>query len=185
MFHQNIKTSQYAWNSASIDDTAIPRCIAAVRREFRFPLDIELLDQPSINNKEHSALFNYLRNISCNSQFFIFVLQTLIEERCSIHRERWNKNREAYKFNKGDVVKVHVHIQSKLDNGEVGKLSYRARGPFQIIEDLGSDSYHVKRYNDASTAVSKYKGTDLYLMPPAIFPSDLLDTMDVRYLDYL
>ena len=108
MFHQNIKTSQYAWNSAPIDDTYILRCGATVRREFRFPLDIELLDQPSINNKEHSALFNYLRNISCNSQFFIFVLQTLIEEHCSIHREQWNKNREAYKFNKGDVVKAHV-----------------------------------------------------------------------------
>ena len=44
VFHQNIKTSQYAWNSAPIDDTDIPRCVAAVGREFRFPLDIELLD---------------------------------------------------------------------------------------------------------------------------------------------
>ena len=88
VFHQNIKTSQYAWNSASIDDTYIPRCVAAVGREFKFPLDIELLDQPSLNNKEHSALFHYLRNVSCNSQFSISVLQTLIEERRSTHRER-------------------------------------------------------------------------------------------------
>ena len=184
VFHQNIKTSQYALNSAPIDDTDILRCVDAVGREFRFLLDIELLDQPILNNKEHSALFHYLRNISCNSQFSISVLQTLIEERHSAHRERWNKNRETYKFNKGDVVKAHIQIQSKLDNGEVGKLSYRARGPFQIIEDLGSDSYHVKRYNDTSAAVRKYKGTDLYLLPPAIFPSDPLDTMDVRYLNY-
>ena len=83
------------------------------------------------------------------------------------------------------MVKAHIQVQSKLDNGEVSKLSYIAHGPFQIVNDLIRDSYHVKRYNDASTAVSKYKGTDLYLMPPAIFPSDLLDTMDVRYLDYL
>ena len=40
VFHQNVKTSQYAWNSAPIDDTYIPRCVAAVGREFRFPLDI-------------------------------------------------------------------------------------------------------------------------------------------------
>ena len=78
VFHQNIKTSQYAWNNAPIDDTDIPRCVAAVGREFRFALDIELLDQPSLNNKEHSTLFHYLRNISCNSQFSISVLQTLI-----------------------------------------------------------------------------------------------------------
>ena len=32
VFHQNIKTSQYAWNSAPIDDTDIPRCVVAVER---------------------------------------------------------------------------------------------------------------------------------------------------------
>ena len=88
VFHQNIKPSQYAWNSVTIDDTYIPRCVATIGREFRFPLDIELLNQPSLNNKEHSALFHYLLNISCNSQFSISVLQTLIEERSSTHRER-------------------------------------------------------------------------------------------------
>ena len=81
-------------------------------------------------------------------------------------------------------MKAHVQVQSKLDNGEVGKLSYRARGPFQIIEDLGSDSYHVKRHNNANSVVRKDKGTELYLLPPAIFPSDPLDTMDMRYLNY-
>ena len=43
-----------------------------------------------------------------------------------------------------------------MGNGEVGKILYRARGPFQIIEDLGSDLYHVKRYNDANFAVMRY-----------------------------
>ena len=67
VFRHNIKTSQYAWNSAPIDNTDIPRCVATIRREFRSPLDIKLLDQPSIHNKEHSALFHYLRNISCDT----------------------------------------------------------------------------------------------------------------------
>ena len=39
---------------------------------------------------------------------------------------------------------------------------------------LGNNSYHVKGYNDANSVVRKYKETDLYLLPPAIFPSDLL-----------
>ena len=81
-------------------------------------------------------------------------------------------------------MKAHIQVQSKLDNEKVGKLSYRARGLFQIIEDLGNDSYHVKRYNDANSAVRTYKGIDLYLLPPSIFLSDPLDTMDVRYLNY-
>ena len=88
MFHQNIKKAQYSWNSAPIDNTYIPRCVAAVGREFRYPLDIGLPNQPSRNNKEHSALFYYLRNVSCDSQFSISILQTLIGERRSTHRER-------------------------------------------------------------------------------------------------
>ena len=85
---------------------------------------------------------------------------------------------------KGDVVKDHVQVQSKLDNVEVGKLSYNARGLFQIIEVLGDDLYHVQHYNEIDSAVRKYKGTDIYLLPPAIFPSDPLDTIYVRYLNY-
>ena len=82
------------------------------------------------------------------------------------------------------MVKARVQVQLKLDNKEVGKLLYRARVLFQIVEDLRSDSYHVKRNNDANYTVRKCKGTDLYLLPPAIFPSDPLDTMNARYLNY-
>ena len=73
--------SQYAWNSAPIDDTDIPRCVAAIGREFRFPLYVELLEQPSLNEDNNSALFHYLRNVSCNSKFAVPVLHTLLEER--------------------------------------------------------------------------------------------------------
>ena len=79
VFHQNIKTLQYAWYSTPIDDIDIPRCVATVGREFPIPLDIKLLEQPSLNNKEHLGLFHYLRNVSCYSKFSIYILQTLIE----------------------------------------------------------------------------------------------------------
>ena len=82
------------------------------------------------------------------------------------------------------MAKAYIQVQSKLDNGEVGEFSYRAHGSFQIIEDLGSDSYHVKRYNDANSEVRKYKGTYLFILLSAIFPNNPLDTMDVRYLNY-
>ena len=41
-FVQNVKTSQYAWNSAPIDNTDIPCCLAAVGRHFMFPMDVDL-----------------------------------------------------------------------------------------------------------------------------------------------
>ena len=69
VLHQNAKTSQYSWNSAPIDEIDIPRCVAAIGREFRFPLDAELLKQPSLNERDNSALFHYLRNVSYNSKF--------------------------------------------------------------------------------------------------------------------
>ena len=81
-------------------------------------------------------------------------------------------------------MKVHVQVQSKLDKGEVGKLSYKARGPFQVVEILGNVSHYVQRYNEIDSAVRKHKGVNLYLLPPAIFSSDPLDTMDVRYLNH-
>ena len=75
----NIKTSQFAWNSAAIDNTDIPRCVAAVGREFKFPLDIELQPSPTLNDDSNSALFNYLRDVSCNSTFSQAVLSILID----------------------------------------------------------------------------------------------------------
>ena len=54
-------TSQYAWNSAPIDSTDIIRSVAAVGREFRFPLDVELLDIPTLlNDNNNTALMTCL-----------------------------------------------------------------------------------------------------------------------------
>ena len=183
-FHENSKTSQYAWNSAPIDDTDIPRCLAAVGRHFKFPMDVALSADPTLNDDSQSALFTYLRDVSNDSQFATAVLQILIEERRTAHRDRWNSKRAAKQFKVGDVVKAHVQVQSNSSNGDVKKLSYQARGPFQIKETLDSDSYIVERYNSSSTSTRKYKGTELYLLPPALFPHEPVDTMDQRYLNF-
>ena len=58
-------------------------------------------------------------------------------------------------------MKGRIQVQSKLDNEKIGKLSYIGCGVLQIIEDLGSDSYYIKRYNDSNSAIRKYKGTHL------------------------
>ena len=108
VFYQNTKTSQYSWNIAPIDDTDIPRCVAATGREFRFSLDVELIEQPSLNERDNSALFHYLRDVSCNSKLSVSVLQTLLEERRLAHKERWNKDKVLLKFKVGDVFKAHV-----------------------------------------------------------------------------
>jgi hypothetical protein len=63
-------------------------------------------------------------------------------------------------------------------------LSYQARGPFKIITDLGHQSFEVQKLDKPTSATRKYKSTDLYLLPPSLFPPEPLDTMDQRYLNY-
>ena len=84
----------------------------------------------------------------------------------------------------GNVVKAHVVITFNANKNIVKKLSYQAKGLFIITEDLGHDSFAVCRYNKTDSAIRKYKAKDLYLLPPFLFPSKEVDTMDVKYLNY-
>ena len=147
-------------------------------------MDIDLSAAPNINYNNQSALYKYLRDVSNDSQFAISVLQVLIEERQTAHCSRWNKDRAVKMFQIGDVVKAHVQVQFNSSTGAVKKLSYQARGPFQIRELLNGNSYLVQRYNHESSATKKYKGFELYFFPPSLFPYNPIDTMDQRYLNY-
>ena len=110
--------------------------------------------------------------------------QVLVEERRTAHRERYNSQRAAKSFQVGDVVKAHVQVHYNATKDIVGKLSYQGRSPYQIKEFLNANSYLVQRYNQEDTPTRKYKVTELYLLPPGIFPHNPVDTMDQRYLNF-
>ena len=80
-------------------------------------------------------------------------------------------------------VKVHVQVTSHAATNTVGKLAYAARGSFLIKKVLEADSYMVQRYGHPDAPLRKYKGHDLYLLPPVLFLSEPLDTLDERYLN--
>ena len=183
-FMRIAKTTQYAWNSAPIDGTDIVRSMAAVGRDFRFPLDVKLSEIPTPNDSNNNALYDYLRNVSTDSKFATSILQILIEERRMNHQKRLNKNRTPSNLKVGDIVKAHVQVQSNAASGTVDKLSYKARGPFKIIKELKFDSFEVQDYHKPTAATRKYKSTELYLLPPSLYPCEPLDTMDHRYLHY-
>ena len=73
-FIENSKTSQNVINSAPIDDTDINQCLATVSRHFKFPMDVALSSFPTMNDPDHSTLYNYLRDISNNALFATIVL---------------------------------------------------------------------------------------------------------------
>ena len=72
-------------------------------------------------------MYEYLQHVLIKFQFPTSILQILIKEQRTAHRERWNQNRSAPKFKFGDEVKSHVQLQSKLDTGEALNLAYRTR----------------------------------------------------------
>ena len=83
---KNAKFSQYAWSSATIDNIDISQSLAAVGREIRFPLDIELNALPELNGKSKSTLHNYLWDVSSDAEFSTSVVQVLVEEQRQAHR---------------------------------------------------------------------------------------------------
>ena len=70
-----------------------------------------------------------------------------MEEQRGAPWQQWNKDKIKPTFKISDVIKAHVQVQSNGYQGEVKKLSYQSRGPFQISKILGNNSCEVKRYN--------------------------------------
>ena len=141
---QNVMTSQYAWNNALIDNINITRSMTAVRRGFCFPLDVDLSPTPSLNDENNSALFQYMRNVSTDSTFTLSMLHILIKEGRTKYCEQYNKHKIMCTLQVGDVVKARAQVQSVTDKGNVSKLSYRAKGPFVITNNLEKT---VSKYN--------------------------------------
>ena len=94
-----------------IDGTDILRTVAYVGQELRLPLDFKIIQTPTTLNQVNSGMYDYLRHISNDSTFATSTLQILIEERQTVHRERWNQNRSSPKFKVGDAFKAHVQVQ--------------------------------------------------------------------------
>ena len=132
VFLQNTKNSQYAWNSAPIDGTDIIRSFAAVVWELHFLVEVKLLQTPTNLNQGNYGLYEYLWHVSNNSQFATSILQILIKERQTAHREQWNQNQSAPEFKVDGAVEAHVQVKPKLYPGGVTKHAYRAWLPFQI-----------------------------------------------------
>ena len=78
----------------------------------------------------------------------------------------------------GDAVKAHVQVNSVASKDIVSKLSYTSKRTFVITSDLGNNSFEVKLYNNPASSLRTYKNTELYLLPPDLFPTHPLDTID-------
>jgi hypothetical protein len=173
----------YAWNSAPIDGTGVSRSVCAVGREYRFPFDFEYVASPRITNNNAAAVHEYLTLARNNGRFAIEIVKLLLEEKRTVAREKINEGRHVVSYNIGDLVTVRVQVKSNSSRNQVAKLQYKSKGPFVVKEISGYGSYMLQRWNKESSALQKYHGSDMYLLPPCLQPSDPLDTPDLRYLN--
>ena len=120
------------------------RSMAAIGRSFRFSLDMELSPTPMLNNENNSTVFQYLRGMSTDSTFSLSILNILIEERITEHHKHHDKGETRCTLTVDDVLIAHIQVQSRVDTGLVGKVSYRARGPFIITKYLGNNSFEAQ-----------------------------------------
>ena len=98
-----------------------------------------------MNTPNNSALLQYLRDVSTESQFATSVLQVLLEDRLMHHQERHNSTINATTSLKvGGVVKAHVQVQSENDSGIAKNISYQAKGPFIVTKDVHHNAFEVK-----------------------------------------
>ena len=183
LFSVVAQTTAYAWNASAIDGTDIIRSVAAVGRVFQFPFDITLSDPPEPVSGDLARIHDYLRLGQAQSVFATEILAYLTEDRRAYHRERVNLSRTQKLFQTGDIVFVRVSVQSKASTGRVAKLSYCQRGPYEIVDASGTDSYSVRLRGKPNAAVISYKAQDLTLAPPRIHPPRPVDTSDFRFLN--
>ena len=71
------------------------------------------------------------------------ILQSLIEERRTTHRERINTN--------CNIVRLKSNDQIDKAQGKVAKLSYQASGPFIILKFTGQCNYILQCHGKPSS----------------------------------
>ena len=109
-----------------------------------------------MNTPNNSALLQYLRDVSTESQFATSVLQVLVDKRHMRHQQRhYSTITATTSFKVGDIVKSHVQVQSKSKSGTVKTISYQTKGPFIVTEYLHHNAFEVKPYNRPNGATRK------------------------------
>lgn len=134
----------YAWNSAPIPDTDLPRSLVMVGRVFSFPIDfsaakhLELVSSPKkviSYAKFQATLLSASRNIA----------KILLDEHRSWHCELINASRpDPCIYSIGDIVFAQRATKSVASKGCVGKIMFSMTGPWHVVEKLDGGSYCIE-----------------------------------------
>ena len=121
----------YAWNASPIDGLDVIRSFAAKARTFKFPLDTHLDGETSRIPQEGEDALAHIETMFPLWFQQKKLLQVINDERRARHREMANSTRKHRKFQPGDLVIVRKQVAAK--EGQPGKLTLRAKGPYRVI----------------------------------------------------
>ena len=64
-------------------------------------------------------------------------MKILIRDRCEIHAERVNNNKNIVELVVGKTVMARTAVETDASTNKVAKLSYQVRGPLRIVTCTG------------------------------------------------
>ena len=112
-FIQNSKTLQYAWNISPTNNTDVSRSLAGINREFIFPLTRWW--------KRH-YLISLFEGCLRGLVILLVYPKILIEKLGLEHTNRHATNKQICDVKIGNIVKLHVQVQSDAKKMLLEKL---------------------------------------------------------------
>ena len=143
---QGVLFAAYAWNATPADGTDIPRSVAAIGREFPFPIDISLHNTTPNNgttDSQHTTDHCEAKLPFLQRQHEL--LRLLNEDRRAWHNTLKNRNRHPPQFNIGDLVIVRRQYKSSTTDGTSAKLRPKPKGPYRVVEKISPSSYRIQK----------------------------------------
>ena len=136
----------HAWNSAPVDGTDVIRSVAAIGRDFPFPIDVS--GEPTVPRDHFNTGETVLEHLSIAFPLLYKqreLLRMLQEERREYHREMKNQSRNMKTFTPGELVIVRKQVKTTRGGNEPAKLMIRARGPYRALEEVHPGTYKIQK----------------------------------------
>jgi hypothetical protein len=170
----------YAWNSAPIPGTDLPRSLVVCGRVFTFPIDISASKHLELTSTPESVV-SYAKDQAVLLEASRTVAKVLLEEHRSWHRELVNSSRRDPRlYDIGDIVFAKRSTRSDARRGRVGKLMYPMTGPWKIVEKLDGASYKIEHCHSAGRTEKKHASM-LSPFPLELVPFEPVDGPDNRF----
>jgi hypothetical protein len=134
---QGVTFAFYGWNAGPIGGTDIPQSVGSIGREFPFSTSRPVF----VNGFEGANAVDHHDAVHPMIAIQRELLRILNEERRQRHRDLKNAGITERTFAAVDLVIVRKQVLSNADRGVAGKIVFKSRGPYRVLERANPCSY--------------------------------------------